>query len=123
LFSLIKAGLVNPGSIPNGWNDKEFDRAYQAFEIYRGIDHDNGLYKCKMMTIPQFWKEIDKDEDLKQELRNKGFRMCKFCYMFKPPRAHHCRQCGTCVLKMDHHCNWLINCVGFNNYKFFIVGL
>ena len=22
----------------------------------------------------------------------------------KPPRAHHCSLCGTCTLKMDHHC-------------------
>ena len=24
---------------------------------------------------------------------------------------------------MDHHCNWLVNCIGFYNYKYFLVGL
>lgn len=24
--------------------------------------------------------------------------------VYKPPRAHHCRKCKKCVLKMDHHC-------------------
>lgn len=47
-------------------------------------------------------------------------RFCKKCNCFKPPRAHHCRTCGRCVVKMDHHCPWINNCLGQNNQKFFI---
>lgn len=50
-------------------------------------------------------------------------RYCEQCYVIKPDRAHHCSVCGTCVLKMDHHCPWVNNCVGFHNYKFFMLFL
>lgn len=46
---------------------------------------------------------------------------CKFCRMPRPERAHHCRITGCCVLRMDHFCPWINNCVGFRNYKFFIL--
>lgn len=47
-------------------------------------------------------------------------RMCKKCNFVKPGRTHHCSVCKSCVMKMDHHCPWLANCVGYKNYRYFV---
>ncbi|XP_014670661.1 PREDICTED: palmitoyltransferase ZDHHC2-like, partial [Priapulus caudatus] len=50
-------------------------------------------------------------------------RYCEKCQCLKPDRSHHCSVCGRCILKMDHHCPWVNNCVNFSNYKFFVLFL
>ncbi|KAI0067973.1 zf-DHHC-domain-containing protein [Artomyces pyxidatus] len=49
-----------------------------------------------------------------------GPRFCRTCNQYKPPRAHHCKDCKRCVLRMDHHCPWVNNCVGYYNHGHFI---
>uniref|UniRef100_A0A6I8R5F6 Palmitoyltransferase n=1 Tax=Xenopus tropicalis TaxID=8364 RepID=A0A6I8R5F6_XENTR len=51
----------------------------------------------------------------------RAYRYCMICQGLKPDRCYHCPVCDICVLKLDHHCVFLNNCVGFSNYKFFLL--
>ncbi|KAM3933063.1 palmitoyltransferase ZDHHC23 [Leptodactylus fuscus] len=46
---------------------------------------------------------------------------CKLCQVLRPPRSGHCRICGSCVQRLDHHCVWINSCIGSRNHKFFIL--
>ena len=45
---------------------------------------------------------------------------CNSCKFVKPARSKHCTVCDVCVERFDHHCVWINNCVGRQNYKYFL---
>lgn len=48
---------------------------------------------------------------------------CAKCQLVRPARAWHCRICGMCVRRMDHHCVWINSCVGESNHQAFVLAL
>ena len=93
LYNFCSAVARGPGFVPRGWQHPE---------------------------IPD---EKDREGLPKSENVDKLLQYCQNCQCYKAPRAHHCRKCDKCVMKMDHHCPWINNCVGHKNHLNFTLFL
>eukprot|EP01112_Ceratiomyxa_fruticulosa_P013943 TRINITY_DN3954_c0_g2_i2.p1 TRINITY_DN3954_c0_g2~~TRINITY_DN3954_c0_g2_i2.p1 ORF type:complete len:294 (-),score=28.59 TRINITY_DN3954_c0_g2_i2:44-925(-) len=85
-----------------------------------GMIFSNYMLSCLVDPggVPQGWKP-----DTPLGLNGKEHKYCQKCLSYKPERAHHCRSCDKCQIRMDHHCVWISNCVGLYNHKYFILFL
>ncbi|KAJ6972601.1 protein S-acyltransferase 12 isoform X1 [Populus alba x Populus x berolinensis] len=118
LWSYFRVVFKDPGSVPENW------RAVLPEEALETGSSLNDSSDCVVAA---------------DGLDRRAF--CNHCQNGKPPRCHHCSVCRPsfltfkclvfsmfsvsqrCVLKMDHHCVWVVNCVGARNYKFFLLFL
>uniref|UniRef100_A0A3P8WVU9 Palmitoyltransferase n=1 Tax=Cynoglossus semilaevis TaxID=244447 RepID=A0A3P8WVU9_CYNSE len=105
-LSIIRHVVDRPSQFHLSYSDKELlereDRGESQQEILRRIAKNLPIYT---------------------RTNSGAIRFCDRCQLLKPDRCHHCSVCDKCILKMDHHCPWVNNCVGFSNYKYFMLFL
>uniref|UniRef100_A0AAQ4PLR2 Palmitoyltransferase n=1 Tax=Gasterosteus aculeatus aculeatus TaxID=481459 RepID=A0AAQ4PLR2_GASAC len=94
---------------------KEFHLSYSDKELLEREDRGE--------SQQEILRRIARDLPIYTRTNSGAIRFCDRCQLLKPDRCHHCSVCNKCILKMDHHCPWVNNCVGFSNYKFFMLFL
>jgi hypothetical protein len=85
-------------------------------EDYRSdefTDYDSFEYEAVTSIQPDEMNMVSKQNNIR-------LKRCDRCYIVRVPGVRHCSKCRGCVLKMDHHCPWVFNCIGQFNQKFFI---
>lgn len=120
IISYLKVVFTCPGYVPTDWQQKRGEAIMKEYCEQKIANSHKGMF-----TILLANKKMDPIEFFSEEftrfLAEKDYKYCIVCRHFKPERVHHCRQTGACVLKMDHFCNWVSNCIGYRNYKYFLV--
>uniref|UniRef100_A0A182FLA1 Palmitoyltransferase n=1 Tax=Anopheles albimanus TaxID=7167 RepID=A0A182FLA1_ANOAL len=100
----------------------EIGRVPSRFRVPRA-DLDRLVQATSEEEQKQILEAFAKELPVVTRTLNASVRFCEKCRLIKPDRAHHCSVCGVCVLKLDHHCPWVNNCINFTNYKYFILFL
>lgn len=103
-FNFVLATIIKPGSVKDIINSSYYKT--------------NDPYKTSLISFPSFHIPLNSREE-----NTFRWRKCRDCKLIKPLRTHHCTICGACVMKMDHHCPWINNCVGQNNQRYFLLFL
>ncbi|CAD8208119.1 unnamed protein product [Paramecium pentaurelia] len=83
------------------------------------------IYTCLKATLIDPTDTIVKQEILYKK-QGKEFTTdiksyCLVCQAHVQDKTKHCWSCNKCVSLFDHHCIWLNNCVGDQNYSYFFI--
>lgn len=132
----------NKNDLEDSFLNMQSNHVSNQFSNYRQFINTSNALKELSYKVQMFFSKHEMHNNYLnktsfQECDLSNNRFCGFCllkkvkiifkwykiYNWKPDRAHHCRKCKRCIRKMDHHCDFLGCCIGYNNYKSFMLTL
>jgi hypothetical protein len=133
VFNFLSGCFRSPGvALAAEYNDCEEEDGKIADELrWNAMDSKGGCccispvlnIKAERRRVSQYSKLEISTAPQEELFPTKDPSFCNKCNISRPPRCHHCSFCKRCILQFDHHCVWLNNCVGYNNYRAFILTL
>ncbi|XP_029004061.1 palmitoyltransferase ZDHHC23-B [Betta splendens] len=100
------------------------DAVHSTVTYYRPLADSEPLLNGGQQEVMTVTSRAGATEQMGVELQETSRRnWCPVCRLARPPRAGHCRICGVCVLRLDHHCVWINGCVGQANHRSFLLTL
>lgn len=101
-WSYLKAKYCHPGPVPKDWQNWNGSPMTRPKDPIYAIDVS--LYGASSISF----------------ISKKNSKLyCNKCQTYRPYRTGHCSRCNICVTRIDHHCNFINNCVGSNNQRYF----
>eukprot|EP01114_Cavostelium_apophysatum_P012919 TRINITY_DN3014_c0_g2_i1.p1 TRINITY_DN3014_c0_g2~~TRINITY_DN3014_c0_g2_i1.p1 ORF type:complete len:347 (-),score=44.07 TRINITY_DN3014_c0_g2_i1:30-1070(-) len=117
-YNYFKTVMTTPGIVPANWQPDNIHELNLVFQDENGAPSNVSLPATKGVE-----SSVSSEPNRPKVDPPEGLTFCRKCNSLRPPRSHHCSDCGRCVLKYDHHCPWVNNCVGFYNHKYFMLFL
>jgi hypothetical protein len=114
LQPLMAGGPSRPAAADMALAARQLDSA--SFELRRRAQKTGeSLGRERVATLLQ-----QGQGEYLQLLEKGSFKqVCVACRVRRELRSHHCKECGRCVRRLDHHCPWIDNCVGIGNQRTF----
>merc|ERR1719454_1102532 len=105
---------ADPGGRPQTMQQEQLHRAENELRA-RERATGEGVGRARLEALldqgcGEYLSLLDKG-DFKQ--------VCVVCRARREMRSPHCKECGRCVSRLDHHCPWIDNCVGLGNQRSF----
>ncbi|CAF0849764.1 unnamed protein product [Rotaria sp. Silwood1] len=97
-----------------------FSTVYGLYCVYCCKKLNPGFLNQQTMTIDG--NNLTKEKSCIAFARDPRWTLdhfCVTCLIRRPLRSKHCPVDGSCIVKFDHHCNWLNACIGGRNYFYF----